>query len=229
MSSAALRLVLNVEKEQGDECMAYSDFSLSRVKKEFNLTFTEATDIFASVPELKPSVFLEETLQENLPVALASNTEKSRSEMIITPILIDLRKQFQRKISLFSGINFNVDSDKGLNGNCDYIISLSEEILILTSPIITLVEAKKEDLNAGLGQCIAEMLAAQMFNEREQNQISTIQGVVTSGTNWKFLTLENRNVSIDLTEYYLNDLSKILGILAENVRRNQTQSLNNNQ
>ncbi|WP_413161749.1 hypothetical protein ACL6C3_23940 [Capilliphycus salinus ALCB114379] len=209
--------------------MAYSDFSLSRVKKEFNLTFTEATDIFASVPELKPSVFLEETLQENLPVALASNTEKSRSEMIITPILIDLRKQFQRKISLFSGINFNVDSDKGLNGNCDYIISLSEEILILTSPIITLVEAKKEDLNAGLGQCIAEMLAAQMFNEREQNQISTIQGVVTSGTNWKFLTLENRNVSIDLTEYYLNDLSKILGILAENVRRNQTQSLNNNQ
>ncbi|MEB3282689.1 MAG: hypothetical protein VKK42_27605 [Lyngbya sp.] len=209
--------------------MAYSDFSLSRVKKEFNLTFTEATDIFASVSELKPSVFLEETLQENLPVALASNTEKSRSEMIITPILIDFRKQFQRKISLFSGINFNVDSDKGLNGNCDYIISLSEEILILTSPILTLVEAKKEDLNAGLGQCIAEMLAAQMFNEREQNQISMIQGVVTSGTNWKFLTLENRNVLIDLTEYYLNDLSKILGILAENVRRNQTQSLNDNQ
>jgi hypothetical protein len=209
--------------------MAYSDFSLSRVKKEFNLTFTEATDIFASVPELKPSVFLEETLQENLPLALASNTEKSRSEMIITPILIDLRKQLNRKISLFSGINFNVDLNQGLNGNCDYIISLSEEILILTTPILTLVEAKKEDLNAGLGQCIAEMLAAQMFNEREQNQISTIQGVVTSGTNWKFLTLEDNNVLIDLTEYYLNDLSKILGILTENVRRNQTQFLNNNQ
>ena len=200
--------------------MAYSDFSLGRVKKEFNLTFVEATDIFASVSELQPSLFLEETLQENLPLALASNTEKSRSEMIITPILIDLRKQLNRKISLFSGVNFNVDAGRGLNGNCDYIISLSEEILILTTPIITLVEAKKEDLNAGLGQCIAEMLAAQIFNEREKHQISPIYGVVTSGTNWKFLTLDGSNVLIDLNEYYLGNLSKILGILAESVRKN---------
>ncbi|MEL7038986.1 MAG: hypothetical protein AAFO04_25765 [Cyanobacteria bacterium J06592_8] len=202
--------------------MAYSDFSLSRVKTEFNLTYTEATHIFAAASELQPSQALEETLKENLPLALASNTEKSRSEMIISPILIELRRSLKRKISLFSGINFNVDFDKGLNGSCDYIISASEKLLVLTSPIITLVEAKKEDLNAGLGQCIAEMIAAKIFNEREQNQISTIQGVVTSGTNWKFLELAGTNVVIDLTEYYLTDLSKILGILAEGVRRSQT-------
>ena len=86
--------------------------------------------------------------------------------MIIAPILIDLRKQFNNHITVFSGINFTVDPDQGLNGICDFLISYSDELLLVTAPIIILVEAKKEDLNAGLGQCIAEMIAAQRFNEQ---------------------------------------------------------------
>jgi hypothetical protein len=81
-----------------------------------------------------------------------------------------------------------------------------------------LVEAKKEDIIAGLGQCVAEMVAAQIFNEREGNEISVIYGTVTSGTNWKFLKLEGKVVEIDLVEYYLTDVNKILGILASGVR-----------
>jgi activator of 2-hydroxyglutaryl-CoA dehydratase len=81
-----------------------------------------------------------------------------------------------------------------------------------------LVEAKKEDILAGLGQCVAEMVAAQIFNEREGNEISVIYGTVTSGTNWKFLKLEGKVVEIDLVEYYLTDVNKILGILASGVR-----------
>jgi hypothetical protein len=83
-----------------------------------------------------------------------------------------------------------------------------------------LVEAKKEDIIAGLGQCVAEMVAAQIFNEREGNEISIIYGTVTSGTNWKFLKLEGKVVEIDLVEYYLTDVNKILGILASGVKEN---------
>lgn len=194
--------------------MAYSDFSLSFVKKAFQLQLIEQVDLFEPASDLNPSPFLMATLKENLPVALASNTEKSRSEMIITPILMDLRKQFANHISIFSGINFTVDPSQGLNGNCDFLISYSQGILLLTAPIITLVEAKKEDLNSGLGQCIAEMIAAQRFNEQEGNNITEIYGVVTSGTIWKFLKLVGNQVFLDLTEYYLDNLSKILGILA---------------
>jgi hypothetical protein len=101
--------------------------------------------------------------------------------------LIELRKQLNHQISLFSGIDFTVDPDQGLNGNCDYIISRSTELLLLKAPIVMLVEAKKENLNAGLGQCIAEMLATRIYNEREQNQSANhnepIFGAVTSGTN----------------------------------------------
>lgn len=198
--------------------MAYSDFSLVSVKKAFGLNLIEKAHLFAQCPEFAPSPLLSEILEENIPVALASNTEKSRSEMLIAPILVDLRRQFSNHIGVFSGVNFTVDSSQGLNGNCDFLITYSDDLLLVTAPIITLVEAKKEDLNAGLGQCIAEMIAAQYFNLQEENEIKEIHGAVTSGTIWKFLKLCDRNVWIDLTEYYLDNLSKIMGILAHSVR-----------
>lgn len=197
--------------------MSYSDFSLSSVKKIFQLNLIEKADLFANCSELQPSPLLSETLKENLPLALASNTEKSRSEMLIAPILIDLRRQCFNRIGIFSGVNFSVNPSQGLNGNCDFLISYSENLLLITAPIITLVEAKKEDLNGGLGQCIAEMIAAQYFNQREENEIKEISGVVTSGTIWKFMKLIDRDVWIDLTEYYLDNLPKILGILAQSI------------
>ncbi|MDE5115780.1 MAG: hypothetical protein O4860_00430, partial [Trichodesmium sp. St2_bin2_1] len=149
----------------------------------------------------------------NVAIALASNSEKARSEMIIAPILIDIKRQNQEQINIFSGIDFTVEPEKGLNGICDFLITKSPEMLTITAPVITIVEAKKENLNLGLGQCIAEMIAARIFNQKEGNNISTIYGVITSGTNWRFLKLEGENIIIDLTEYYLNQINLIMGIL----------------
>jgi hypothetical protein len=198
--------------------MAYSDFSLAKVAKIFELKISDRINMFSAISELESSSFLAETLLYTVPLAISSNTEKSRSEMIIAPILIELRKQFNSEISLFSGIDFTVDPEKGLNGNCDFMISRSPELLVLTAPVIIIVEAKKENINGGLGQCVAEMLAARIFNEREGNQIATIYGCVTSGTNWRFLKLKEQVIEIDLSEYYLRDVNKILGILASAIR-----------
>ncbi len=194
--------------------MSYSDFTLDKVRKTFDLIISDKIDIFASIPPIECPPLLAEILQENIPLALASNTEKSRSEMIIAPILIAIRKSLNNQISLFSGIDFTVDAPQGLNGNCDFIISRSPELLIFNAPVVTIVEAKKENINAGLGQCVAEMLAAKLFNEREGNNIKTIYGTVTTGTNWKFLKLIGQVVEIDLGEHYISDIGKILGILS---------------
>ncbi|MBD2435492.1 hypothetical protein [Nostoc sp. FACHB-110] len=197
--------------------MAYSEFSLAKAKQAFGLTTVEQRDIFANVPELSASQLLVETLNYNLAIALASNSEKARSELIIAPILVDLRRQLKEKISLFSGIDFTVDESQGLNGTCDFIITKSPEILIVTAPVITVVEAKKENINAGLGQCAAEMIAAQIFNQQALTEIKTIYGAVTTGSIWQFLKLEGQILSIDLSEYYLKDVNKILGILASGI------------
>ena len=193
--------------------MAYSEFKLNDLVKKFGLNINENLDLFADVAEVESSEYLKFWLQENTALAVDINTEKARSELIIAPILLEVRRQLNYKISFFSGTEFNVDPDQGLNGTCDFLLSLSPERLFINAPVITLVEAKKEDIKAGFGQCVAEMLAAQIFNEREGNSIKTIYGAVTSGTVWRFLKLEGKSVSIDSIEYYINKVGKILGIL----------------
>ena len=197
--------------------MAYSEFSLAKVKQEFGLITIEKRDIFAEIPELAASNLLRDILDYNLAIALGSNSEKARSELIISPILVDLRRQLKEEINLFSGVDFTVDDSKGLNGTCDFIITKSPEILMVTAPVITVVEAKKENINAGFGQCAAEMVAAQIFNQKSATEIKTIYGAVTTGSIWQFLKLEGQTLTIDLSEYYLKDVNKILGILARGI------------
>ena len=199
--------------------MAYSDFKLAQVIQDFGLTVNEASKIFDDFPEEECSDLLSTILKENVDLAVAINTEKARSEMIISPVLLEVRRKLNYEISLFSGIDFNVDSTKGLNGYCDFIISLSQEQLFLRSPVITLVETKNENLKAGLGQCIAEMIAAQLFNQTQNNKIKNIYGVITIGTIWQFLKLSDKTISIDLSEYYIKDVNQILGILTNSLRQ----------
>lgn len=193
--------------------MAYSDFTLSKVKAAFQLTVDEKQNLFAGVAGIKPTDFLQTALKEFVPLATAIGTEKARSEFIIAQILSEVRRQMNYQISLFSGSEFNVEPEKGLTGYCDFILSCSEEQIDITAPVITIAEAKKENLIGGLGQCIAAMVAAQIFNDRNNVAIKTIYGAVTSGTVWRFLTLEGNKVCIDTLEYYINDVEKLLGIL----------------
>jgi hypothetical protein len=207
--------------------MSYSDFTLIKAKQNFGLTTLEKRGIFADIPELVPSHLLIDTLNYNLPIAVGSNSEKARSELLIAPILVELRRQLKEQINLFSGVEFTVDEARGLKGICDFIITKSPEILMVTAPVILIVEAKKENINAGLGQCAAEMVAAQIFNSQKETkpekvtkEIKTIYGVVTTGSIWQFLKLQEQQLSIDLSEYYLNQINQILGILASGIVNN---------
>lgn len=193
--------------------MAYSNFKLDELVKIFDLTIRETSELFDPIPEIECSEHLITTLQETVDLAVAINTEKARSEMIIAPVLLELRRKLKHQISLFSGVDFTVDFNQGLNGVCDFIISKNPEQLFIRQPIITIVEAKNENLNSGFGQCIAEAIAAQIFNQQEGNEIAVIYGVVTTGTIWRFLRLVDKTVEIDLSEYYIKDINKILGIL----------------
>lgn len=199
--------------------MAYSDFTLKRVKLEFNLEIIENKSIFSHIQDVEISDYLSETLKRNIPLALAINTEKARSELIIINILLEIREKFPNQVSLFSGIDFNIDKDRGLTGFCDFIIGNSPEQLYLDSPVITIVEARNENIIAGLGQCVAEMYAARIYNEKEGRNLIGLYGAVTTGDEWKFIKLRNNTVSIDLDFYYVSGIEKIIGILVEMVRQ----------
>ena len=175
-------------------------------------------NLFADVPRIAYSDFLKQALLDYSPVALAIGTEKSRSEFIIAPILFELKRQLKEHISLFSGRECNVDIAHGLTGYCDFLISQSPEQLFIQAPVITVVEARNDNIKSGFGQCIAEMVAAQRFNQQHDNEIPAVYGVITTGSIWQFLRLRDAVVEVDLTEYFLNDVGKILGILKHCVK-----------
>ena len=185
--------------------MSYSDFSIKQAQETFGLEIDENMGGFAGIEPVPVSDYFAVTLEENIPLAVSINTEKARSELLIANVLIEVRKRLDRRISFFSGIEFPVDKDKGLSGYCDFIVSLAQEQLFLKAPVIAVVEAKNENLMAGVGQCIAEMVAAKLFNEREGNGIGAVYGAVTTGVAWRFLKLADQRVCIDLRDYGLED------------------------
>jgi hypothetical protein len=191
--------------------MAYSNFSLAQVQQQFKLDVVQGT-FLDGVSPLASSGWLNEFLDRSAPLAATLGTEKVRSELIVAPLLFELRELLDRQIGLFSGVDFNVAPELGLNGTCDFLLTRSPNELVIQAPAIILIEAKKGDLNVGWGQCAAEMVAAVKFNQAASQEVATIYGSVTTGTQWQFLKLTGQVLTIDVTEYSLNPIDRILGI-----------------
>jgi hypothetical protein len=192
--------------------MAYNNFSLQGVVDQFDLNLLDVR-FCESLPSISPNPDFMAIFEQYLPLAQRAKSEKAKSELLVSPILVEVRRLVNNQIELFSGEEFNVDREQGLNGFCDFLFSRSTVPYIIKAPVMMLVEAKKGELDVGLGQCVAEMVAAQMFNAREGKEILAIYGCVTSGKLWQFLKLENKDVTIDINEYYVTPVERILGIL----------------
>ena len=199
--------------------MADSTFTLQTVLQEFQLEKINAAGLFADIEPVAPSEHLTTVLAQKVPLAVAIGTEKAKSELIVSEVLFELREHFQRRISLFSGVDFSVDDESGLVGVCDFLISLSPWQEFVEAPVIVLVEAKNDNPRDGAGQCVAEMLAAQRFNAEKRNEIPRVYGATTTGVMWRFMKLEGQRLSIDMAVYQLVQCDRILGILASMVEQ----------
>lgn len=190
--------------------MAYSEFTLEKVATDLGIT-TQQADLFSSLPPLDPPIWLCELLDKCTQLALIS--EKARSEFIVSPILLACRDLSQNQLAIFSGQRFDVDPSRGLTGECDFILALAPSVLPLRAPILTMVEAKKNDIESGLGQCVAEMVAADLFNRTSTEANALIYGCVTTGEVWQFLQLSESVALIDAQRYYLNAVGNILAVI----------------
>ena len=197
--------------------MAYSEFTLESVVPTFQLQKIDTTALFSGVESVPPSGHLTTALEKKAALATAIGTEKARSELIVADVLVELREHCEKRISFFSGIDFNVDVESGLTGVCDFLVSLSPNQFYLEAPVVILVEAKNLDLKLGLGQCIAEMIAAQRFNTDKGNDIPCIYGASTTGVEWLFLKLEGKCLHLDMSTYTIERCDRILGILSSMV------------
>ncbi len=192
--------------------MAYNNFTLDTVKNRFELSI--ANDRFCEfLPIAEAGLEFLNVFSDQFELGEAARTEKAKSELLVSPILVQARKLVDKRVQLFSGEEFNVDQERGLNGFCDFLFSRSNNPYTIDAPVLMMVEAKRGEIEFGLGQCVAEMFAAQTYNQSQEQNIPTIYGCVTSGRLWQFLKLDGNLVTIDPTSYSLMPVQKILGIL----------------
>ena len=192
--------------------MAFGDFTFPEVQQSLGLTLAES-DLFSDIAAVDLANDFSNRMRGGVKLALAINTEKARSEFIIAPILLEVRRSLDDRYALFSGSVFDVDASRGLNGFCDFILSRSPLQSVLTAPVVAITEAKNDNLRSGLGQCIAAMVAASEFNRQAGSPVAAVHGVVTTGAAWKFLRLVGSQLTLDVGEYFVDQLGQIVGIL----------------
>ena len=190
--------------------MAYSSFkTLAEITSNFGVVHQRKL-LFDNVKALAKSEDLTKALvlAQELPV----KSEKARCEMIVTPILLDLRQKNNKIFTIFSGDTLNADDTRGLNGECDFILAKDKGSFEVSFPIIQVVEAKRNDVEVGIPQCAAQMIGAQLWNENNQTDFKLIYGCVTTGDDWVFLKLIDNKLFIDTKKYYLGNIEELLGV-----------------
>ncbi len=187
--------------------MAYTDFTLDSVESDLGIG-QRPGPIFAALPDVEPPPRLSSHLTRGMELALVS--EKARSKFIVAPTLLAVRELSGGRVSILSGPRLDVDPLRRLSGECDFLLSLTEPLPRIRPPLLTVLEAKRNDIEAGLGECAAQMVAAQIFNERAGLAGRAVQGCVTTGAEWQFLRLDAQDLVIDPSRPYINRVGSVL-------------------
>ncbi|HEX4608743.1 MAG TPA: hypothetical protein VH092_11120, partial [Urbifossiella sp.] len=125
--------------------MSYRDFSFPGVERQLGLTL-DNVQLFPDVAPISPRAELVSALTRGGRFARAIATEKARSEFLVAPIILELMAILQDRYSFFSGVEFNVDPARGLNGYCDFLITRSPILYVVTAPVVAVAEAKNDDV-----------------------------------------------------------------------------------
>ncbi len=189
--------------------MAYRDFSLEQAIAKFQLKETYVS-LFPKLEPIPPGNSLAFFLKSGQAIALPGGSEKARSEFLIAPILVELENHYNDRLAIYSGTNLDIARDQGLTGECDFILGQGPGGITVRSPLMTMVEGKRDNVETGIGQCVAQMVGSQRFNQANSEEVNIIFGCVTTGEIWQFLSLEGTALTIDRDRFYINQVDRIL-------------------
>lgn len=195
--------------------MPYTDFTLESAEARLGLT-AGLGDLFPDLRPLPVPTWLDDMLGRGRAVA-ALVSEKARSEFLVAPVLLACRELVAGDLAIYSGQRLDVDPDRGLSGECDYILALTAPVPRLRAPRVTVLEAKRGDIELGLGQCAAQMAAARLFNERAGIS-GPIYGAVTTGEAWQFLRLDGATLTLHTARLFVDNLGSVLAALQAALR-----------
>ncbi len=192
--------------------MAFGDFKYPDVVTEFQLTETSA-DLFGGVPPVAPSAAYQAIGPRYAKLAVANPNEKAKSEYLIALLLSEVWSRYEGRVTLHSGSEFVADEAAKLTGYCDFLLGLGPQLTLPKAPLVMVVEAKRDLLTNGYGQCIAGMIGIQRFNAKAGRPVPVVYGGVTTGGLWQLMKLEDRRLAFDTNEFGVNPPDRLLGAL----------------
>lgn len=181
---------------------AFSKFTLNEAYKELKLT--QLTPWKISFTPIAPS----DAFQLHLDRLRVFDLERSEEgkKLLIDAILIEAVQPFTQ-LKFWKGASLESEI---AHGAADYL--MTEKRGYFEAPFFCVIEAKKDDFEQGLAQCLVEMQACQWSNQNIDRAID-IFGVVTNGGTWQFYKLALDNSVHETLPYAISDLGAILGQL----------------
>jgi hypothetical protein len=96
------------------------------------------------------------------------------------------------------------------SGFVDYLIA--ERQRYLSAPMLCIIEAKKDNFEQGLAQCLVEMQACQWSNQQINRSVDVL-GIVSNGSSWQFYKLITSGEVFESPAYSTGDMELLLGRL----------------
>jgi hypothetical protein len=180
----------------------FSSFNLREAMKQLNIIDLNSWSIDA-LP-IEPSDFFHQRLKRLEAFDLESY-ERSK-ELLIDAFCEEAIQSFPT-LKIWKGATLEGEITCG---NVDYLIAGRKRYL--EAPLGCVVEAKKDDFEQGLAQCLVEMQACQWQNAQLGKTIDVL-GIVTNGSTWQFYQLTTTGQVFETLPYSLNDQPAILGVL----------------
>ncbi|NEP14463.1 MAG: hypothetical protein F6K14_30565 [Symploca sp. SIO2C1] len=153
--------------------------------------------------ELEHLEYLKNRINVVLPYVDLTN-ETSRREVLISQVVLQLVEYTKAQLR----IEYSIKINEQLQGYLDYLLRSQTELLV--------IEAKREDLDYGFTQLVAEMIALDQWDNTPEQ--SVLLGAVTTGTIWQFgrLSRETKEIEQGLNLYRVpDDLDPLMRILVQ--------------
>ncbi len=189
--------------------MAFSNYqSISEVLETYNIKYEDAA--FVIPTSTAPSAFFLSELRFNIENIDVYSSEGARTELIISPILRELYKNYVETLAFW--VQKPLSADPLLSGVPDYIFGTKSPlgIKVLGTPLVLIVEAKKNDFEQGWGQCLAELVAAQIINKATAKPV---YGIVTDGLLWRIGKLTAKVFTQDTGKYTTDNTAQLFGAI----------------
>ena len=196
--------------------MAFSDFkSIAEVQAKFSIKASKEALIEVVEEPLTPSEWFQQEFAFNMQQFNFAESEMARCQALIFPVLREVYKAYAEAYVLW--IDESLAYDETLTGTPDYFIATKSELggRILGTPLIIVVEAKKNDFEIGWGQCLAELIAAQKINAQniKEHAALPVYGIVTDGVTWQFGRLVGDIFVENIMPFSLGDLPRLFGAI----------------